>query len=84
MQLNHNHNYNLLFDFPRTGICPWNYFVCSNGKCLPHIFKCDGQDNCGDGSDESGETCIYGHSRKRRRRSINSETHSGVVPSNNL
>ena len=71
-----------IIDFPRKGICPWNNFVCSNGKCLPHIFKCDGQDNCGDGSDESSETCVNDDSLKRRKRSISGKTHSGVVPRN--
>ena len=43
-----------------TGTCPWNEFACSNGKCIPNLFKCDGMDNCGDGSDESNEECQNG------------------------
>ena len=42
------------------GTCPWNEFSCLNGKCIPHLFKCDGKDNCGDGSDESNEDCPNG------------------------
>ena len=27
-------------------------FVCDNGKCLYNDYKCDGNDDCGDNSDE--------------------------------
>ena len=52
-------NYN--FHSICTGNCPWNEFPCSNGKCIPHLFKCDGMDNCGDRSDESNEDCQNGN-----------------------
>lgn len=32
--------------------CPSNSIHCSNGKCINQSFKCDGVDDCGDGSDE--------------------------------
>lgn len=32
--------------------CPQNSVHCSNGKCINQAFKCDGNDDCGDGSDE--------------------------------
>lgn len=32
--------------------CPSNSIHCSNGKCVNQAFKCDGSDDCGDGSDE--------------------------------
>lgn len=32
--------------------CPSNSIHCSNGKCVNQSFKCDGVDDCGDGSDE--------------------------------
>ncbi|POI20008.1 hypothetical protein CIB84_016246, partial [Bambusicola thoracicus] len=35
--------------------CANNSFKCSNGKCIPNAQKCDGKDDCGDGSDEG--TC---------------------------
>jgi len=34
-------------------VCPASYFQCLNtGRCLPPIYRCNGQDNCGDLSDE--------------------------------
>lgn len=33
--------------------CPAKTFQCGNGKCLPESQRCDGKDNCGDGSDEA-------------------------------
>ncbi|KAG1655606.1 Fibropellin-1 [Nymphon striatum] len=32
--------------------CPKGSFHCGNGKCVNTMFQCDGQDDCGDGSDE--------------------------------
>uniref|UniRef100_A0A8D3CZP4 Low density lipoprotein receptor-related protein 8, apolipoprotein e receptor n=1 Tax=Scophthalmus maximus TaxID=52904 RepID=A0A8D3CZP4_SCOMX len=40
--------------------CPAKDFLCGNGKCLAPIFVCDGDDDCGDASDEekcSAPTC---------------------------
>lgn len=37
--------------------CPWNEFSCKNRNCLPHIFTCDGRDDCGDSSDENLPIC---------------------------
>lgn len=31
-------------------------FQCSNDKCVPHWWKCDGVNDCGDSSDELGCT----------------------------
>ncbi|XP_058484818.1 low-density lipoprotein receptor-related protein 3 isoform X2 [Solea solea] len=32
--------------------CQPDEFLCGNGKCLPRSWKCNGQDECGDGTDE--------------------------------
>ncbi|KAK7889909.1 hypothetical protein WMY93_025469 [Mugilogobius chulae] len=40
--------------------CPSKEFACRNGKCVSPIFVCDGDDDCGDSSDEekcSAPTC---------------------------
>lgn len=29
-------------------------FLCSSGRCVAEALLCDGQDDCGDGSDERG------------------------------
>ncbi|CAL1298011.1 unnamed protein product [Larinioides sclopetarius] len=39
---------------PRT--CLPNQFHCSNSKCIPAVWQCDGDDDCGDNSDEP-ESC---------------------------
>lgn len=35
------------------GSCTANQFTCSNKLCVPNLWKCDGDDDCGDGSDEA-------------------------------
>lgn len=40
--------------------CPSKDFQCRNGKCVAPIYVCDGDDDCGDASDEekcSAPTC---------------------------
>lgn len=49
--------------FPRpldAKACPSKDFQCRNGRCVAPIFVCDGDDDCGDASDEekcSAPTC---------------------------
>ena len=32
--------------------CTNSDFVCANNLCIPRVWRCDGDDDCGDGSDE--------------------------------
>ena len=32
--------------------CNEDQFVCNNGECISRDFKCDGDTDCDDGSDE--------------------------------
>uniref|UniRef100_A0A672N291 Low-density lipoprotein receptor-related protein 1B-like n=1 Tax=Sinocyclocheilus grahami TaxID=75366 RepID=A0A672N291_SINGR len=40
--------------------CLWNQFACSKNKCIAKQWLCDGEDDCGDGLDESSATCAPG------------------------
>lgn len=33
--------------------CGVDYFTCKNGVCVPKGWRCDGENDCGDGSDET-------------------------------
>ena len=35
--------------------CDPGKFLCDNGRCIPEKWKCDFDDDCGDGSDEKEE-----------------------------
>lgn len=37
--------------------CLWNQFACSKNKCIAKQWLCDGEDDCGDGVDESVDLC---------------------------
>ena len=34
-------------------MCPPDQFECNNGRCIDPSAKCNKQDDCGDGSDET-------------------------------
>ena len=34
-------------------VCNTAELECKNGRCVPDSWVCDGEDDCGDGSDES-------------------------------
>ena len=37
--------------------CSFSQHACDNGECQPKVWLCDGDDDCGDGSDEKPELC---------------------------
>ena len=39
--------------------CESNKFYCSNGKCISRLWACDGDDDCGDNSDEDKGYCSF-------------------------
>ena len=42
---------------PFTSGCHAHEFQCVNKQCINRDFLCDGDDDCGDGTDELAQTC---------------------------
>ena len=38
--------------------CTYEQFTCDNGKCIPGYHRCDGDNDCGDDSDEDRDRCL--------------------------
>ena len=44
--------------------CPAQTFTCDNTVCIHKMWVCDGDDDCGDGSDEAAKLCCKCFIRK--------------------
>lgn len=42
---------------PNSTVCSKDQFSCSNEACVKQQFVCDGEDDCGDNSDEQEDCC---------------------------
>ena len=61
-------NYGIFYPRIDVDCSPDAYFRCHNDACLPNEVKCDGHDDCGDGSDEQscGERRLLNTMRRCR------------------
>ena len=58
MYLNKRIDFALLSDcLTGSRYCPPQSFRCNNTLCIHEVWVCDGEDDCGDGSDESSKYC---------------------------
>lgn len=45
--------WNIFIIIDSSDLCEPNEFQCDNKKCILKIWRCDGENDCGDKSDES-------------------------------
>ena len=56
---------NVICYIPANNTCAANQFKCLSGRCIPYVWYCDSDYDCGDKSDEppecklSNATCKY-------------------------
>lgn len=55
-------------------------FQCNNTLCKPLAWKCDGEDDCGDNSDENPEECSECSAAQRTRPSFLSDSDLLLIP----
>lgn len=48
---------NVMFSSTAKNTCATTDFTCKNGQCVPARWRCDGEPECADGSDEADATC---------------------------
>lgn len=65
----------LILWYPDNHSCPDQHFSCTSGRCVPNNWHCDGDDDCGDNSDEQG--CQQPQCSEREFRCFNGECITG-------
>lgn len=48
---------NVMLSSTAKNTCATTDFTCKNGQCVPARWRCDGEPECADGSDEADATC---------------------------
>jgi len=48
-----------MLPFPVTRTCSSSQFTCKGGRCIPSSWRCDGDNDCGDLSDEQQCVCKF-------------------------